>query len=289
MKLTIFTPTYNRSSLLNRVYQSLLRQTSFDFEWLIIDDGSTDDTKEVIEPCLSNSTFPVRYYKKKNGGKHTAHNFAVKMAQGDYFMCLDSDDQLADDAVKLLIDCIEKCLPGDGIIAYKIDGNGRLLSDEFPNGLSFTNTVDLTMKYRCNGEFTIIYPTDILRRYLFPVFSGERFITECVLYDKLSNMCNMRLLPRVISVCEYQDEGYSNHLNDIMKSNPAGYCLYFMQRVDLQSSYIERLITAGKYQCFRMFSKDKKSDYTGRYNMTVALSKPIGLAFVAYYKLFRGF
>ena len=289
MILTIFTPTYNRGTLLKRVFNSLLKQTENDFEWLIIDDGSSDNTKQIVNDFYSDAVFPIRYYKKINGGKHTAHNMAVNLAQGKYFVCLDSDDYLADNAIINVIKILEKCSSDEGIIAYKADEKGNLLSDRFPIELAITNTVELTSFYQCGGEFTLIYPTSVLKNNLFPVFEGERFITECVLYDRLSNICKMWLLPKVICVCEYQENGYSNNLNIMMKNNPAGYCLYFMQRIDLQLSRKDRVVYAGKYHCFKWFAKLESLDYNGTHKVLVMLCKPIGVFFGLYYKLFRDF
>ena len=289
MKLTIFTPTYNRCNLLPRVYQSLLNQGSLDFEWLIIDDGSTDITKEVVDSFLNNGKFPVRYYRKNNGGKHTAHNTAVDLASGDYFMCLDSDDWLADNAIYNLLNVLDECSPYEGVIAYKVDETNKLLSDVFPVGLSKTTTVELTLDCDCNGEFVLVYPTLLLCNNHFPVFKGESFITESVLYDNLSKQCFMCLLPKVICVCEYQNEGYSKQINKVMKNNPAGYCLYFMNRIDLQRTIGKRLICAGKYYCFRWFAKKQVIKYNGNYRKSVVLGVPLGWLFWIYYKVIRGF
>lgn len=288
MKLTIFTPTYNRKNLLARVYSSLQKQEIYDYEWLIIDDGSTDGTEEIINSFM-NDNFPVRYYRKQNGGKHTAHNLAVKLAYGEFFMCLDSDDWLADDALRLLMSSLEKCSQSEGVIAYKVDEAENLLSDEFPDNLETSTTSELVINRKCTGEFVLVYPTPLLRKNPFPIFSGEKFITESVLYDKLSKQSRMLLLPKVICVCEYQSEGYTNRINEIMKNNPAGYCLYFMNRIDLQPTLKERVVYAGKYHCFRWFAKKQQSYYKGTHSLSVALSVILGCAFWAYYKSIRGF
>ena len=114
-------------------------------------------------------------------------------------------------------------------------------------------------------------------------------MTESVLYDRLAKLEKVYLFPHVITICEYQEEGLTNSLNRIMKENPAGYCLYFMQRIDLQDTFLKRILYAGKYQSFSIFSGKQKTEYVGKYRGLVAFSKPIGLLFVCYYKLFRGF
>lgn len=287
MTITIFTPTYNRADRLYRVYDSLTKQNCYDFEWLIIDDGSSDNTEEVVSSFVKDTEIKVRYIKKENGGKHTAHNAAVDSAQGRYFMCLDSDDYLAEGSIEKLLNVLNRCSENEGVISYKCDISGKLLSDKFPNTEAVSNTYELSQKYGCYGEFTLLYPTELLRKNKFPVFENERFITECVLYDRLDN--NMILLPEIIEICEYQQEGLSNNLNSVMQKNPAGYCLYFTQRIDMQNSLKNRIITAGKYNCFCILAGKNKSDYEGKYKKTVIFCKPIGILFWLYYKLLRGF
>lgn len=291
MKLTIFTPTFNRGNLLYRIYDSLKTQAIYNFEWLIIDDGSTDNTEEIVQKFLLNKTFPVRYYKKENGGKHTAHNFAVSVAKGEYFMCLDSDDRLSENAMTDLMDCIELCDKNEGIIAYKVDEEGNLLSDIYPKDLIKTNTIELTLRFHCSGEFTLLYPTDVLKENTFPVFQGERFISENVIYDVLSDICNMRLLNSAITLCEYQDDGYTSNFSRIMKSSPAGFALYFMQRIDLQKNLAERLNMAAKYLSMKHFAGNNKSDvrlkYKGSYKYSVLIAYPLSIAYSLYYKFVR--
>lgn len=287
--LTVFTPTYNRQATLGRLYNSLLEQTSYDFEWLIVDDGSTDTTESVVSEYVDNGKFTVRYIKKENGGKHTAYNMALLLAQGDYFFCVDSDDLLPCDAVASILESASGILPGCGIIAYKQDFNGKLLSDVFPSDVSYIGMTQLSVNHNCRGEFALVFPTVIAKEYAFPVFSGEKFVTESVVYDKLSIDLNMFLLPMVLTICEYQEDGYSNNLNLTMKNNPCGFSLYFMQRIDLMPSVMQKLIHAGKYHCFRSMGGSQAPVYTGKHKIISGLGMPLGILFRLYYKLFRGF
>lgn len=287
MLLTIFTPAYNRAEKLKQIYNSLKEQSSEKYEWLIVDDGSNDNTERIVVDFCNNSSLNIRYVRKENGGKHTAHNMAVDLAKGDYFMCLDSDDYLNENAIEILFDAIDKCQNGMGIIAYKSDQSGRLLSGKFPKVFTVKNTYTLNEEYSCRGEFVLIYPTNIMRKNKFPVFKGEKFITECVVYDQLR--CPMQLLPKIIEVCEYQSEGLTNNLNEIMRKNPAGYCLYFMQRIDMQKSFKNRVIIAGKYKCFSILANKKKSIYKGKYKWMTHFCFPLGRLFWLYYKIVRKF
>ena len=125
MLLSIFTPTYNRRNKLEQLYRSLKNQIDDECEWIIVDDGSTDATEKVILQFCNESVCNIRYIKKENGGKHTAHNLAVDFAKGDYFMCLDSDDFLQDQAIAKLLKFINTCENNEGIIAYKCDQSGK--------------------------------------------------------------------------------------------------------------------------------------------------------------------
>lgn len=286
--LTVFTPAYNRAGMLPRLYQSLCEQTCKDFEWLIIDDGSTDETTAVVQSFADERKLNIRYYKKENGGKHTAHNRALELADGEWFLCVDSDDLLASDAVAKLIVKFAQLNGEGGIIAYKEDLNGALLSDPFPKEIQRTQLCRLSADYGCRGEFTLAFATDFAKQFPFPVFEDERFVTECVVYDRMDQQGDFALLPEVITVCEYQADGYSSNFANLMKRNPSGFCLYFLQRIDLQTSFLQRIIHAGKYWCFRWICKCKELKYRGKHKATVALSTIPGVCFRIYYKLFRG-
>lgn len=283
--ITVFTPAYNREKTLPRLYDSLCEQTSFDFEWLIVDDGSTDNTQTVVS-AFSSNRFPIHYIKKENGGKHTAYNLALQYAEGKHFLCVDSDDFLASDAIESLCKTVSFKF---GICAYKATADRKILSLAFPPGLKETTSFELYSKFNCSGEYTFVYPLHIARKVPFPVFPGEPFITESVVFDQLDKLCKVRLLPKVITICEYQPDGLSARTNELMKRNPAGYCLYFMQRIDLVNSFSKRLLMAGKYQCFGILARKNRTTYRGKHRLLTAVSFPLGLLFLIYYKLFRGF
>lgn len=281
--ITVFTPTYNREKTLPRLYDSLCEQTSFDFEWLIVDDGSTDNTQATVA-TFSSDRFPIQYIKKENGGKHTAYNLALQYAEGEHFLCVDSDDFLASDAIESLCKAVSSKF---GICAYKATEAGKILSLTFPLGLKETTSFDLYSKFNCSGEYTFVYPLHIARKVPFPVFPGESFITESVVFDQLDKLCKVRLLPKVITICEYQPDGLSARANELMKRSPAGYCLYFMQRIDLVNSFPKRLLMAGKYQCFGILAHKNRTAYHGKHPLLAGACYPIGLLFRVYYKLFR--
>lgn len=288
VRFTVFTPAYNRAKSLRLLYESLRSQQNRDFEWLIIDDGSTDDTASVTAE-FSSDLFPIRYIYKENGGKHTAYNLALEYAQGEYFFCVDSDDYVAEGAMEQLSRFADGQPKNRGIAAYKVYPGGDLIGSGFPDGVKESTAFDLYERYGCKGDFAFIYPTEIAKAFPFPVFSGERFVTESVIFDRLDSVCHMALLPYAVSICEYMADGYSQNANAVMARNPSGYCLYFMQRIDLMRSFFSRLTYAGKYWCFRWICKNKSLRYTGSHKLLTYLSMPLGLLFRAYYKFVRGF
>ena len=285
MMLSIFTPSYNRAESLPRLYRSLLAQSSYDFEWLIIDDGSTDHTADVVMGFTGEGHFPIRYLRKENGGKHTAHNLALQEARGEWFLCVDSDDVLAPTAVADLLDAVQPDI--NGIVSYKTDFFGNYLCSEFPHDLKTEKFYRLSMFHGCSGEYTLAFPIAFAKEFPFPVFQGERFISESVIYDRMDQHGSMLLLPKVTTLCEYQADGLSGNINALMKKNPCGFCLYFLQRIDLQQALFHRLVYAGKYHCFRLICKNSALRYAGKHRISVALAALLGLVFRIYYKLFR--
>lgn len=283
--ITVFTPTYNRKKTLARLYHSLCSQSSFDFEWLIVDDGSTDGTDEYVA-ALSTTNFDIRYIKKQNGGKHTAYNIGIKEARGDYFICVDSDDMLSTDAIEIIA---AAAVPHAGICAYKETTDGKMLSSVFTENLTAAKTFALYDKYGLCGEYTFVYPTDIVRQEPYPTFTGEKFVTESVVFDRLDKHCSVIPVPRTVTICEYQTDGLSATANRLLRDNPAGYCLYFMQRIDLVGSWRARATMIGKYRCFSLFAGKQRSEYSGRYKLACTLLAPLGWLFWCYYKLCRDF
>lgn len=258
IKLTIFTPTYNRENLLQRVFKSLKIQKNKDFEWLIVDDGSTDNTEEIVKGMIEDGSINIRYIKKKNGGKHTAHNIAVKNAKAAYFMCLDSDDLLSEGAVEKIIHYMQNIQKKDcGIIAHKKDMMGNDLGHNLP--MLITKHMGLygyQKKYVTTGEFVLVFRTDILREHLFPVISGEKFMTESVLYDKLElNGFSLCPVDDVFQICEYQSNGLSQNTYKLLCNNPAGYTLYYYQRIKLSADFKDKVRYSIRFNAFKSLAK----------------------------------
>lgn len=279
MIVTVFTPTYNRKEKLKRLYANLSEQTCFEFEWLIVDDGSNDETEEVVKQLIeSENEFSIRYLKKSNGGKYTAYNIGVRAAIGALFMCVDSDDFLEKDAIEKILN-LKKYIQDNrinGIVALKRDSQSRILSDELPQGIEKCRMIDLEQQYNCRGEFTFIFKTDIAKKYLFPVIDSETFMGERVVYDQIDQQGKMYLFNHVLTVCEYCEDGYTQNFMRVVLNNPTGYQIYYKQRIDMAISFKERIGYIVRYHAFRRMANSDKYVYNGRKKILVASLYPAG-------------
>ena len=191
--ITVFTPTYNRFHTLTRLYQSLRNQDCFDFEWIVINDGSTDETDVLFKQWKQeNQSFPIRYYIVPNGGKQRAINRALQLAKGEYFFIVDSDDLLRPNAISFIKKGFES-LPEDdsiiGISTVKGDFKGnpigqKPLIDEIKGYVDLTNLE--RPKYKLQADMAEVFFTSKLRQYQFPVWEGEKFTPEAVVWDQLA-------------------------------------------------------------------------------------------------------
>ncbi len=247
--LTVFTPVYNRRKLLKRVYESLLCQTDRDFVWLIVDDGSSDGTGEQVHEWMGEKRISIRYIYQENGGKMRAHNTGVKNCETELFVCLDSDDFFAEDAVAS-VKRLWKAKGSEtyaGIIAHKGESRERVLyGQEFPK--VETSTLRALYKGGFAGETTLVFRTDILKQFLFPEIPGEKYVPEDFIYDKIDSRYIMLVLPEILTVCEIVSQGYTDQAPKLRRENPMGWYLYYEQRAQLEEmsvlkiKYISHLI-----------------------------------------------
>lgn len=232
-KVTVFTPTYNRAYILENLYRSLQRQTCMEFEWLIVDDGSSDGTEVLVDGWQRESNpFPIRYTKKDNGGKCRAINLGLQMAKGELFFTVDSDDYLTDDAIEKVIRW-EGELPRDGSFCG-FAGNLGTSPTETPNtplpgGQYDGNAFD---RYgAADGERASIFYTQIHRKYLYPEFPGETFIIESVPWNRMAHDgYKMRFFDDIIWVYAYQEDGLTNQGYRLFLDNPQGAGLFFREK-----------------------------------------------------------
>jgi len=250
-KVTVFTPAYNRGYILYRCYEGLKRQTCGDFEWLIVDDGSTDNTGEIVEKWMKEDIVGIRYFKRENGGKQRAHNYGVELCETELFICVDSDDYLTDNAIKNFVSHWETLKDKDhisGIAAIKgYDEHTPIGGCLFPGNVQTSTLLDLYRKHKFKGETALLYRTDILKQFKFDVADGEKFIGESYVYSQIDQKYSMSLLPEILNICEYFPDGYTANIFKIIKENPIGYKLLNKQAVTYSVAFKEKYINTMKY------------------------------------------
>lgn len=232
-KITVFTPTYNRAYILENLYRSLQRQSYGDFEWLVVDDGSCDGTEALFDRWRrEENPFPIRYVRQENGGKCRAINHGLKLARGELFFTVDSDDYLTDDALEKVARW-EAELPKDQKYCG-FAGNLGTAPNVTPNKPLPGDFFDGTAFDRygiVDGERASVFYTDIHRRYLYPEFPGEKFMTEAVTWNRMANDgYRMRFFNDIIWIFEYKDDGLTRSGYDLFLRNPQGTGLFFREK-----------------------------------------------------------
>jgi glycosyltransferase involved in cell wall biosynthesis len=222
---TVFTPTYNRAHTLHRVYDSLCLQTLRDFEWLVIDDGSTDNTTELIANWAKIADFPIRYVKQKNSGKHIAQNHAVSEARGSLFATIDSDDALLPHTLERVIELWHEIPESERILFSGIGGlcrnqHGAIIGDCYPISPLDSNTREVIYLHRVRGEKWGVSRTDLLRRYRFPEIAQTRWIPEGILGLQMSQAYKRRYVNEVFRIY-YVDESHERGSNLSDRANLA--------------------------------------------------------------------
>lgn len=248
--LTIFTPTYNRGYIIKNCYESLCSQTNKNFVWLIVDDGSTDNTEKLVETWKKERKISIIYKKQKNAGKHVAHNTGVMNCNTEMFVCVDSDDYLTENAVEIIYEHwkkIESNYSLAGMIGLKGYANGKLTGTRMPQDIGKCKISDLYQKYSFKGETIIVFRTEILKENLFPVFDGERFVTEAVVYDKIDQEHEVLLIDHLLYICEYLDDGYSRNILKVHRESPKGYIYFLTQRVGYAKTLSDRYTAIAYY------------------------------------------
>ena len=249
---TIFTPTYNRRELIDNLYHSLLAQTDKNFEWLIIDDGSTDDTEKYFSELTSKpQPFPIRYLKQVSGGKHRAINKGVQNANGELFFIVDSDDYLTENAIEKInqwittLDNSHKWAGISGLRGFSKDSVVGQHSD-----FSYIDAKNNERrKYNLLGDKAEVYFTDVLKQHPFPEIPGENFISEEIVWNAIArDGYYLRWFNEIIYICDYLEGGLTKD-NDKDKSNPQGRLLWAKGQLEtFPNSWRDRFLAIGIYR-----------------------------------------
>lgn len=226
--LTVFTLTYNREYCLDKCYESLLRQTSDDFCWLVIDDGSTDGTKELVEQWQKECTkFQIRYLHKENGGMHSGYNVAYENIDTELSVSIDSDDWMTDDAVEKIVRFWTQYGNDSvgGIVGLDIDPSGRVIGTELPDKRQI-KIYDFYNRYHGKGDKKMVYRTELMRPIKAPEYPNERLFPTCYRYFLIDLDYDMLVLNEPLSVVDYAADGFTNNIIRQYKKNLNSFIYY---------------------------------------------------------------
>lgn len=257
--LTIFTPTFNRAYCLHLGYEALCRQTCKDFVWLIVDDGSTDGTRELVGKWKSEGVIKINYHYQENQGMHGAHNTAYRLIETELNTCIDSDDYMPDDAVEKIVRFWRDCGSDKvaGIIGLDYDFNGRLIGKRLPEDRA-TTTVARYYSEGGRGDKKMVYRTDIVKRYPpYPIFEGEKYLSLGYLYELIDQDYELLILNEPLVCVEYQVDGSSLNMFRQYIRNPKSFAFIRKSSMVLAPTAKRRFMEAIHYVSSSILSKNR--------------------------------
>lgn len=266
---TILTPTYNRCHTLKRVYDSLLLQTYKHFEWVIIDDGSSDNTSQFIEKLSRRSQFTIRYFFQKNGGKHRALNNGFQKAKGELILVFDSDDWCVPQTLERFASRWENIEAGkkdkcSGISVLKIYQNGTVVGDEYPEAEKINSYVD-RFNMQIKGDKWELIRRDLCIDYPYPEIEGEKYIAPSYQWLQIGQKFGTIFCNEKLSIVEYLQDGISKNNISYRANNPKGCCLVYMEQFYLAENCLLKLKCAINY--YRFVYHGGPMDRIGKYTL----------------------
>ncbi|MCM1115055.1 MAG: glycosyltransferase family 2 protein [Clostridium sp.] len=285
--LTIFTPAYNRAYSIHLCYESLCRQTCKDFVWLVVDDGSTDDTAQLIKKWQQQDNgFEIRYIYKENGGMHTAHNTAYENINTELNVCIDSDDYMTDNAVELILNCWKehKAEKLAGIIALDIDTKGKVIGKELPKDIDTTTLIGY-YEGGGAGDKKLIYRTDVINSVpAYPEFEGEKYVGLAYKYHLIDKKYELFILNEPVCIVEYREDGSSLNMYKQYLNNPKGFAFYRKNEMLCTTSKKRCFIECIHYVSSSIISKNKHFLKESPKKLLTLCAIPFGCILTAYIK-----
>lgn len=262
--ITVFTPLYNRASLLSDVYESLLKQNYHSFEWIIIDDGSTDNAEQIVNAFIGDSvhTFPICYIQKTNGGKHTAINRGVEEANGELFLILDSDDTLPEDSLATIAQYYEQCKSLKdcaGVCGLMAHRDGQLIGSGFPKDPMYESALQFRYAKKGNvtGDLLEVYKTSVMREFPFPEVENEKFCPESLVWNRIANKYKLFCFNKVIYYRDYLEGGLTSKIVKIRMKSPIASTMTYAEMLAYNISLKWKIRSAINYWRFKYCIKNK--------------------------------
>ena len=283
-RITVFTPTYNRAFCLDQLYNSLKRQSSDDFHWLIIDDGSTDNTKELVESWIAENTISMQYEWQPNKGMVGAHNTAHYIMDTELCVCIDSDDYMPDNAVERIIALWDEFgyAESAGMVGLDAFADGRIVGTKLPE-IKECKFSELYVKYKISGDKKFVHNRKVFNKYLpYPFFDDEKFPVTSYLYLFIEQEHKLLVFNEVFCIVEYQPDGLSMNLFDQYRKSPKSWAHYRIAKMKYALNYKERFKNAMHYVSSSMMARDSKFLAKSPCKFTTILALPAGAALYLY-------
>ncbi|MFC7525624.1 glycosyltransferase [Parapedobacter sp. GCM10030251] len=261
--VTVFTPVYNRARYLGLLYESLIEQHFHNFEWIIVDDGSTDGTREIVARFVDEGRVRIRYHYQENAGKHVAVNRGVQLAKGELFFIVDSDDTLTAHALSTIVQqwqTVLKLPDSDkfaGVCGLRIHKDGTVIGGDVDYETLDVSCVDYRFKYHYKGDRAEVILTTIMQQYPYPQIAGERFCADALVWNRIGKSYMLRYFNEGIYVCEYLRGGITDTSVFLRKSSPKGASLYYAEMAGLRGlTEFQRLKAIVNFWRFAVYDSD---------------------------------
>jgi len=259
--ITVFTPTYNRAEALNKCYESLCGQTSKDFVWMVVDDGSVDNTKEVVQAWIAENKICIVYIYKENGGKVSSINLSLEKCETELWVCLDSDDYLTPKAIEVMIanNQIIKSNPDVcGLLALRTGPDGKVMNNKgrIPEDIVYASLQKIRYELNIDTEYVFVYKSAIIKQYPYPVIPGEKFFALSYVYDQVDLKYKYRILQDDLMVSEYLEDGITRNKIKLIKHNPKGYIMLKRQCIEIAPTLFRKIKSVILYGVGCLIDKD---------------------------------
>ncbi|GEL11994.1 Glycosyltransferase involved in cell wall bisynthesis [Flavobacterium glycines] len=277
--LTVFTPSYNRAYLLPQLYKSLCNQTSQDFEWLIIDDGSMDETRTLVASWQQENEIHIEYIYQENQGMHGAHNTAYENIQTEFNVCIDSDDFMPDNAVAVILQaCANLEENYAGILGLDTNKEGEIIGTVIPENLTAVKLNELYSIHQVKGDKKIVYRTAIVKKYpKYPLYENERFVPLDYLYLLIDQDYDLKPVNEVLCIVEYQADGSSMNILKQYRKHPNGFAFSRVSRIKYGKTFKERFKNAIHLVSSAFFAKELSWLYKTDKPVLVFTAMPVGV------------
>lgn len=278
--LTIFTPTFNRAHTLHLCYGSLKRQTCKNFKWMIIDDGSTDGTKDLVEAWKKENVVPIQYIFQTNLGMHGAHNTAYSLIDTELNVCIDSDDYLADNAVEKIVSYWKNYGGPEyaGIAGLDATPHGEIIGTHFPKGLNAASHSEIYGRYKVKGDKKLVYRSELTKKVPpYPIYEAEKYGPLAYKYLLIDQIAPLLVLNEILCYVEYLPDGSSMNIIKQYKNNPQGFSFYRKAVINFAPTFKEKFRASIHYVASNLMLKNYTLIIDSPRKLITLFSLPFGI------------